>query len=179
VSVEEAIATRRSRRSFGGRRLTWDQIGQLAWAAQGITGEDRRWRAAPSAGALHPLELYVLFSDSSYLYDPVNHSLRFHQTIDLSEVAHAALKQQFIVQAACVFAFTGWITRAARVYRERARQYVCIDLGHAAQNLLLQAAALGLAGTPVGAFDDAELRSALRLSKGDEPLYLVPVGYPD
>lgn len=179
VSVEEAIATRRSSRSFGGRQLTWDQIGQLAWSAQGITGEDRRWRAAPSAGALHPLELYVLFSDSSYLYDPVTHSLRFHQAIDLSEVAHAALKQQFLAQAACVFAFTGWVTRTAKVYGERARQFICIDLGHAAQNLLLQAAALGLAGTPVGAFDDAALRSALRLSHGDEPLYLVPIGYRD
>jgi SagB-type dehydrogenase family enzyme len=178
VSVEEAISTRRSIRSFDRRKLSWEQIGQLAWAAQGITGDDRRWRVAPSAGALHPLELYVLFSDSSYHYDPVTHSLRFHQTADLSEVADAALKQPFIAQAACVFAFSGRVTRTAKVYGERALRYVCMDLGHAAQNLLLQAAALGLAGTPVGAFDDAALRFALKLSPGDEPLYLVPVGYP-
>ena len=76
VSLEQAIFRRRSHRAFGVQGLTWEQIGQLAWAAQGITGRDARWRTAPSAGALHPLELYVLFPRHAYRYIPVEHKLR-------------------------------------------------------------------------------------------------------
>jgi SagB-type dehydrogenase family enzyme len=178
-SLEEIIAHRRSERRLSDRALSWEQIGQMAWAAQGITGGDSRWRTAPSAGALHPLELYVLLRDTAYRYDPVSHELRFHVSVDLSEVAAAALSQEFIAQAPCVFAFGADIRRTTRVYKKRGWNYICMDLGHSAQNLLLQAAALGLAGTPVGALDEEVLGALLRLPTGHVLLYLVPVGYPE
>ncbi len=178
-SLEEVIVLRRSQRRLSDRALSWDQIGQMAWAAQGITGGDSRWRTAPSAGALHPLELYVLLRDTAYRYDPVSHELRFHVSVALSEVAAAALNQEFIAQAPCVFAFGADIRRTTRVYKKRGWNYICMDLGHSAQNLLLQAAALGLAATPVGALDEETLGALLRLPTGHVLLYLVPVGYPE
>jgi SagB-type dehydrogenase family enzyme len=178
-SLEEVLANRRSNRRLKSEPLTWEQIGQLAWAAQGITGGDSRWRTAPSAGALHPLELYVLLRNGAYRYDPVAHELRFHVSVDLSEVAAAALNQEFIAQAPCVFAFGADIRRTTHVYKKRGWNYICMDLGHSAQNLLLQAAALGLAGTPVGALDEEALGTLLRLPSGHVLLYLVPVGYPE
>ncbi len=179
ISLEEAIAKRRSVRRFSARPLTWQQVGQLAWAAQGITGGDQRWRAAPSAGALHPLQLYILFPDRSFRYNPQDHSLQPHPQVDLHELATAALSQEFIAQAPCVFAFSAVSGRTTRVYKNRGRDYICMDLGHAAQNLLLQAAALGIAGTPVGAFGEKAVGKILSLPPDEEPLYLVPIGYPD
>jgi len=178
-SLEEAIAQRRSERRLRNEPLSWVQIGQMAWAAQGITGSDSRWRTAPSAGALHPLELYVLLRNSAYRYDPVAHELRLHVSVDLSEVAEAALNQEFIAQAPCVFAFGADVRRTTHVYKKRGWNYICMDLGHSAQNLLLQATALGLAGTPVGALDEEALGALLRLPSGHVLLYLVPVGYPE
>jgi SagB-type dehydrogenase family enzyme len=177
-SLEEAIAQRRSHRSFGPQELSWEQIGQLAWSALGITGGDPRWRSAPSAGALHSLELYLLLPGSIYHYDPVAHRFTFHQPVLLSEVAAAALNQQFIAQAPCTFAFAANATRTTQVYKKRGWNYVCMDLGHAAQNLLLQATALGLVGTPVGALDEAALNAILKLPADQQLLYLVPIGYP-
>ena len=177
-SLEEAIAQRRSERRLTDKALSWEQVGQLAWAAQGITGGDSRWRAAPSAGALHPLELYVLLRENVYRYDSAAHELRFHVSVDPSDVAAAALNQEFVAQAPCVFAFGADIQRTTRVYKKRGWNYICMDLGHSAQNLLLQAAALGLAATPVGALDEEALGALLRLPSGHVLLYLVPVGYP-
>lgn len=177
-SVEQSLYKRRSHRSFGQQELNLEQIGQLAWAAQGITGGDPRWRTAPSAGALHILELYVLLRSGAYHYRPADHKLCFHSQVNLSEIAASALNQRFIVQAPCVFALAADIGRTTRVYKEKGRLYACMDLGHAAQNVLLQATALGLAGTPVGAFDEMALRIALKLPADQEPLYLIPIGYP-
>jgi SagB-type dehydrogenase family enzyme len=178
-SLEEVISRRRSGRRLRDQALSWEQIGQMAWAAQGITGDDPRWRAAPSAGALHPLELYVILRKDVYRYDPMAHELRFHVSVDLSEVAAAALHQEFIVQAPCIFAFGADVRRTTRVYKKRGWNYICMDLGHSAQNLLLQAMALDLAGTPVGALDEEALGALLRLPSGHVLLYLVPVGYPE
>lgn len=177
LSVEEALAQRRSKREFSQQPLGWEQIGQLAWAAQGVTGDDARWRTPPSAGALHALELYVLLPNQSFHYHPIDHSLHPHPTVNLQELVKAALNQRFIAQAPTVFAFTAEIARTTKVYKQRGRYYVCMDLGHAAQNLLLQATSLGLVGTPVAAFDEAAVAAALKTPVRQDPLYLVPIGY--
>lgn len=176
-SLEDAIARRRSARSFGQQALSWEQIGQMAWAAQGITGDDSRWRTAPSAGALHSLTLHVLLAGNGYVYEPALHQLRFRLSVSMSEVAAAALSQPFVAQAPCVFGFSADVQRTTRVYKQRGWNYILMDLGHAAQNLLLQATALGLAGTPVGALDEDALSTLLELPAGQRLLYLVPVGY--
>ncbi len=178
TTLEKVILQRRSHRDFDPRPLSLEQVSQLAWAAQGITGDDSRWRTAPSAGALHPLELYLLYPEAAYRYDPAGNRLVPHPNVDLTQVAAAALNQRFIAQAPVVFCFAARTDRSTRVYKQRGRLYLSMDLGHAAQNLLLQAAALGLVGTPVGAFNVDQLKTALKLPADQEPLYLVPIGFP-
>ncbi len=177
-SLEELLSTRRSHRSFGDQELGWEQIGQLAWASQGITGEDQRWRTAPSAGALHALTLYVLVGEHLYCYDPVDHQLDYQRPIDPNEVVAASYNQRFIAQAPCCFVFAANVSRAVKVYKQKGWHYICMDLGHAAQNLLLQATALDLVATPIGALDVAKLKVVLEIPVDQEPLYLVPIGQP-
>ena len=181
VSVEAAIAKRRSVRRYGPESLTLDEIGQLLWAAQGITGERESRRAAPSAGGRHPLVFYVCRSDGIWRYRPQGHSLTLHRDQDVREaLGEAAWKQDFIGQAPCVFAISAVFERSTERYRDRGKvRYVPMDTGHAAENLALQAVALGLVSVAVGAFDDGLVQEVLALPSQEEPLYLIPVGHPD
>jgi len=180
VSLETAIAQRRSVRRYAPRDLNLEQIGQLLWAAQGITGGRAALRAAPSAGACHPLEFYVCRADGVWHYEPQHHRLVRHLEQDVrAELAEAAWRQRFITEAPCAFVISAIFERTTRRYGERGRlRYVPMDVGHAAENLLLQAVAMGLASVPVGAFDDTAVKRVLALPRNEEPLYILPVGYP-
>jgi SagB-type dehydrogenase family enzyme len=178
ISLEETLAARRSVRSFTSDPLTWEEIGQLLWAAQGIT---RDWgaRTAPSAGALYPLELYVATPRGLYHYVPQGHQVTTVIDGDLrSELWRVSLKQDAVRQAPAVFILAAVYERTAGKYGERAERYVHLEAGHAAQNLLLQAVALDLGGVPIGAFTDDKVQSVLGLPPDHEPLYVVPVGHP-
>ncbi len=176
--LETLLAQRRSVREFSSRKLTDEQLAHLLWAAQGITSADGK-RTAPSAGALYPLVVYVAKPDGTFKYDPHRSTL---ERIDLTDLrpalCNAALSQEFLKEVPAVFVFTAIVERTAGKYRGLARRYIYLEAGHAAQNLLLEATAMGLGGIPVGAFDDAELSNVLRLKAGEEPIYIVPVGYP-
>lgn len=180
VSLEAAIAQRRSVRHYAPKKLTLEQIGQLLWSAQGVTGRMDKLRAAPSAGACHPLVFYVCRKDGIWRYHPESHSLTHHVEQDVREaLATASWGQKFIAEAACVFVISVIMERTTKRYGERGEiRYVSMDIGHAAQNLLLQAVALGLAAVPVGAFTDAAVSEVLALPKPKVPMYLIPVGYP-
>ncbi len=180
VSLEEAIAARRSVRSYTDKELSLEEISQLLWAAQGITGRQDFKRAAPSAGGRCPLEFYVCWSEGVWHYHPQGHRLLCHLTEDVRRpLAQAAWDQRFVAEAPVVFAVAGVFERTTSRYGERGRfRYVPMDVGHAAQNLLLEAVALGLGSVPVGAFDDAAVARVLQLPPGQEPLYLLPVGHP-
>jgi len=180
MSLEAVIAARRSVRSYTSMPLTTEEIGQLLWAAQGITGGKSNRRAAPSAGGYCPLELYVCRSDGVWHYRPMNHRLVQHKPDDLrAELAVAAWDQKFIAAAPVIFVVTAVFERTAGRYRERGRvRYVPMDTGHATENLLLQAVALGLGSAPVGAFDDRAVSQTLDLPGDHEPMYLLPVGHP-
>lgn len=179
VSLEEALAARRSVRFFDPSALTDAHVGQLLWAAQGITDEAGR-RTAPSAGATYPLELYVATSLGVWRYLPHEHALAPVIDRDVRlEMQAAALDQEAVGRAPLVVVVTGVVARtAARYGVARAQRYVSLEAGHATQNLLLQAVALGLGAVPIGAFDDAAVASVLGLPAGESPLYLVPVGRP-
>lgn len=178
MSLEETIARRRSVRSFTKQQLTQEQLSQLLWAAQGIT-DPHGYRAAPSAGALYPLEMYVIAVDGLSHYRPETHDLVPLAAGDLRPVIwEVGLKQDALRDAPAVFLIAAVFERTAAKYGERAAQYVHLEAGHAAQNLLLQAVALGLSGVPIGAFYDEELQSALSLPEDHVPLYLLAVGYP-
>lgn len=178
-SLEEVVAERRSVRTFTGEALTVDEIGQLLWAAQGTTEAGGRGRAAPSAGGTYPLELYVVTSQSVARYLPEHHAMQIVSEGDLRRpLAEAALGQDHVAEAAAVIVIGAVYARTEERYGDRAQRYVLLEAGHAAQNVLLQAVALGLGAVPVGAFDDLGVRRVLGLPADHQPLYLIPIGHP-
>ena len=178
LSLERAIRLRRSVRQFHPQTLDENQVSQLLWATQGVTGE-QGYRAAPSAGAFYPLEVYVLTSEGLDHHQVAEHSLRRVSDVDHRAGLRAvSFDQACITSAPAVFVFTAVYERTCREYGSRGRMYVHMDVGHAAQNLLLQAEALGLAGVPVAAFDPVEVSRILSLPEDEDPVYLVPIGRP-
>jgi len=182
ISVEEALRQRRSNREFGPGSLKLADVAQVLWAAQGITHSEG-YRTAPSAGALYPLEVYLVAGEVTdieagvYRYRPEQHELVLVRKGDLREyVAAAALRQDCIVRAPAVLVITGVYQRTAKKYGDRARCYVQIEVGHAAQNVYLQCAAADLATVFVGAFTDSEVQQVLGLPPDHAPLGLMPLG---
>lgn len=178
VTLTAALSSRRSVRDFDPAPLTRTELGRLLWAAQGITSPDGK-RTAPSAGGLYPLEVYAATADGLLHYLPEGHRVELLGSRDVrAGLADVSAGQDWIADAPVVLAIVGVEARTAATYGERAERYVALEAGHAAQNVLLQAAALGLAATPIGAFDDAEIRDLLGLSDDHTPLELIPVGHP-
>ena len=183
-SLEKALSIRRSVREYTDEPLSLSDLSQLLWAAQGIVGPGEL-RTAPSAGATYPLEVYVAagrvsgLTSGTYKYRPLEHALtRIREGDVLPELARAALGQSCVETAAAAIALAGVYERTTGVYGRRGIRYVDNEIGHAAQNVHLQAVALGFGTVPVGAFDDEAVARALGLSGGEKPLYLIPVGRP-
>lgn len=183
VSVEEALASRRSIRHFADAPLPLADAAQLLWAAQGITRAEGL-RTAPSAGALYPLEIYLVagivtaLPAGVYRYLPEHHRLVPAVSGDRRrELASAAFHQSWIAEAPAILVIAAVVRRTRLKYGERGERYVLIEAGHAAQKVCLQAVALGLGTTIVGAFSDAEVKRLLGLTE-EEPLLLVVVGKP-
>lgn len=179
MPLAEALARRASVREYRTQPLAATELSQLLWAAQGITHGDAG-RTAPSAGARYPLELYVATPAGFFHYDPRGHLLERLSGADLRPaISAAALGQRCLAEAPAVFVFTALVSRTAQRYGEsRSPRYVHLEIGHAAQNLLLQAVALNLGGVPVGAFADSRLQSALPVPADHTVFYLVPIGHP-
>jgi SagB-type dehydrogenase family enzyme len=154
-------------------------VAQLLWAAQGITDANGVLRAAPSAMESYPLELYVVTGEGVWRYIPPDHALEARSLRDLRvELRAGAHDQASITSAPVVFVFTAVYARAAEKLGLGSEPYVHMDLGHAAQNLLLQATALGLAGVPIAWLEPDRIGASLELPENEAPLYLVPVGRP-
>jgi SagB-type dehydrogenase family enzyme len=178
MSLEETLAARRSVRTLADRPLTDEQLGQLLWAAQGITQEARGLRTAPSAGALYPIELYVFDADGVYHYSPQDHALTLVKAGDQrAALAAAALGQGSVRTNGAVILIAADYARTTRKYGDRAKMYVDIEAGCVCQNVLLEAVALGLAGVPVGAFRDADVKAVAGLPEAETPILLIPIGY--
>jgi SagB-type dehydrogenase family enzyme len=179
ISLEEALAKRRSVRSFSDRELEMEKISQLLWAAQGITQGPTGYRTAPSAGALYPLELFLVKSDGVYNYRPEGHKMIKLIPEDVRiKLAEGSLFQGFIASAPASIVITAVYERTTGKYGERGIRYVHIEAGHCCQNILLQAVTLDLGAVPVGAFDDEYIRNLLQLPSDHKVLYVIPVGYP-
>lgn len=179
ISLEQAIAQRRSIRTFAQTPLTLEQISQLCWAGQGVTDRTSGFRGAPSAGALFPIELYVVGPEGVDHYRPADHKLERHLPGDLREtVRQAALKQRALAEAAVCLVITAVQERTARKYGGRAERYCFMEAGHVAQNVLLQATALHLGAVPIGAFHDDAVAEVLKLPPGHRVIYLLPIGNP-
>ena len=187
MSVEEAIARRRSRRSYTDEPLSLQDVSQLLWAAQGITEPSWGGRAAPSAGATYPLEVYVVvgtngvggLAEGVYRYDPPTHRLENALRGDLrSSLAEAARGQAWVREAPISIVIAAVYERTTGKYGERGIRYVHMEAGHVGQNLYLQAEARGLGMVTVGAFYDDMVQEILELPSNQKPLYIVPVGHP-
>ncbi len=187
MSLAEAIARRRSIRHFAAEPISQSQLSSILWAAQGMTGRWERDRTVPSAGATYPLELFVIYGgngiegidDGIYHYNMDNHSLTRHHEGDVRlELARAALHQEFILEAPVDIVICAVYERTLRRYGARGERYVHMEVGHAGQNIYLQATALGLGTVAIGAFHDEEVRGVLLLADQYQPLYIMPVGRP-
>ena len=184
VSVEEALNTRRSIRDYTDQPLTLADVGQILWAAQGVT-DNRGYRTAPSAGGLYPLEVYIVAGSVTgiepgvYHYQPDGHALAPAGTGDRrAALQAAAVNQASVGDAPATIVIAAVSSRTTAKYGERGIRYVAMEAGHAAENIYLQAEALDLATVVIGAFDDDDVRGVIGLSEDEEPFYLMPVGHP-
>jgi SagB-type dehydrogenase family enzyme len=183
VSVEKALLNRRSIRSYKDDSLTMPELSQLLWAAQGITNKERSLRAAPSAGATYPLEIYVVAGDVKglekgvYKYVVDSHSIKQVSKGDKRRLLfEAGLKQSSLLTAPITIIVSAIYFRTEGKYRDRAKQYVHMEVGGVAQNVYLQAESLGLGTVFMGAFSDNQISKAIGLSSNEIPLCLLPVG---
>ena len=192
ISVEKALANRRSHRRFQDRELSAAQLSQILWAAYGVTAPNSGHsflrgglRTAPSAGALYPFEIYVAIGKvegiAPGVYQYVSQEHKLIMTIDKdirAELCDAALGQDMVREAPATVVYSAIFSRMTNKYGERGRErYVCMDLGHSAQNIYLQAEALHLGTCAIGAFIDSKISQVLQLPEIEEPLYLMPIGY--
>jgi SagB-type dehydrogenase family enzyme len=188
MTVEEAISKRRSIRMFTAVPMTIPELSQLLWSAQGITDTisypGMKYRAAPSAGALYPLELYAVVGNVTdlapgiYKYHCDKHELELVSAGDQrQDLAAAALGQDAIKLAPVDFVWTAVYKRCEEKYKERAELYVPIEVGHSAENAFLQATALGLSAVAMGAFYEDKVQTALKAPKDERALYIMPVGH--
>jgi SagB-type dehydrogenase family enzyme len=187
MSLEEAIASRRSIRRYRSEALTSSQLSQILWSAQGITGAGGRLRAAPSAGATYPLEIFAFIGKQAieglqagiYHYEVGSHSIVLHQAGDLrKELARAALDEGSVADAPLDIVICALYPRTSYRYGRRGERYVHMEVGHVGENIHLQAVALGLATVEVGAFDDEGVREVLGVQEQINPLYIMPIGKP-
>lgn len=177
ISIEETITKRRSVRNYSVRPLTKEQISQLLWSMQGIT-DARGLRAAPSAGALYPLEIYLVSRNGVFHYIPEGHKIERLLNKDLRlKLSQVSWNQAFIAEAPVDVVIAAVYERITSKYGERGHMYVDIEVGHAAENLHLQAVALGLSSVPIGAFNTEAVKRILNLPDEEVPLYIIPVGY--
>jgi SagB-type dehydrogenase family enzyme len=182
VSVEKALQTRRSVRSYAQDPPTLEDISQLLWAAQGVTTHNGL-RTAPSAGALYPLEVYIVSGNISVLEEGIYRYLSRQHELTLvhagdhrRQLAAAALGQACVREAPATIIFTGISSRITGKYGQRGIQYMMMEAGHAAQNVCLQAVTLQIGVVPVGAFKEDQVRKILQLDNTELPLYLIPLG---
>jgi SagB-type dehydrogenase family enzyme len=184
MSLEAALWARRSTRALARDSIALADLGQLLWAAQGVNRPDSH-RTAPSAMAAYPLELYVLVARvrdlpaGIYHYKPAGHEIEPIATGDrLPEFVTTAAHAAWIADAAAVVVFAGAFDRATGRFRDRAERFIAIEAGAAAQNLYLQAAALGLGTTFAASAQDSAVAQIVGLPPGQRPMGIMPVGRP-
>jgi len=182
ISVEKALAARRSVRSYAALPLTLTELSQILWAAQGLSGPSGL-RTTPSAGALYPLEIYILVGNVTglpsgiYKYGCVGHVLlRTGENAKRAELFDAALRQNPIKSAPVILIICAVYERMTAKYGHRGIRYTDMEAGHASQSVYLQAESLGLVTLAIGAFHDSKVKKIVNMTEAERPLYLMPIG---
>ncbi|OQA92034.1 MAG: nitroreductase A [Elusimicrobia bacterium ADurb.Bin231] len=183
VSLEEAISKRRSVRNYENASLTIEEVSQLLWSAQGITDPVRKRRSVPSAGALYPLETYLVAGNINkipggiYRFNPYNNELiEIVKGDSRADVSKAALSQGSVKGAPATIIFAAVYERITTKYGDRGIKYAYIEAGHSAQNICLTAVSLNLGSVVIGAFYDEEIKSVLKMPDSETPLYIISIG---
>ena len=182
--MEDAIEARRSRRTYAAGPLSLENLSRLLHAAGGITDPARGFRAAPSAGALYPVEVYAVVHDVAgldaglYHYAPSGHALEHVRSQDLrAPMVVASIGQEMVGRAQVCLVLSALFQRTRWRYHERTYRYVLLEAGHIAQNVYLAATALGLGACAIGAFLDDGLNRLLGIDGSEESaLYILAVG---
>ncbi len=184
LTVEKAIANRRSQRDFSGESMSLPELSHLLLYSSGLTNKRQGLRAAPSAGATYPIEVYTIANNIESLARGIYHYLISSHELELiregdfgNEMSRAALQERMFKQANVIVALSAVFQRTQQRYRERAQRYICFEAGHIAQNTYLVATSLGLGACAIGAFYDDEFNRLLGLDgKNESVLYLLAVG---
>ena len=188
MSFNEALLKRKSIREYSLEPIQLDQLSYILWAANGIRNREasQEFRTAPSAGALYPIETYLVVSDVSDLNPGIYHySVQKHELETLKkgkftrEMVRAGMGQEMLRKAAVTFVWTAIFERSKWKYRQRAYRYVYLDTGHIAENLALAATSLGLGSCQIGALFDDEVNLIIGVDGIEESvLYMSTVGQP-
>jgi SagB-type dehydrogenase family enzyme len=188
MSLDQALRRRTSIRNFGLRPVSKAQLSYLLWASTGIQRVEHEYefRTAPSAGALYPIETYVVVNTVGglekglYHYAIKHHQLEQLMTGDLrGRISAAALGQGFCASAAAVFVWSAVFDRCKWKYDQRAYRYIYLDAGHIAENLALAAVSLNLGSCQIGALFDDEVNRILGIDGISEGvIYMAVVGWP-
>jgi len=185
ISIEKTLCTRRSIREYNNKPIELAQLSQLLWAAQGITKvrDGYGLRTAPSAGALYPMELYIVVENVTnlpagvYKYNCKTHSLKpIKSGKYLGQLATASLEQSCISNGAAAIIITGVFERTRVKYGSRGTRYVYMEAGHVAENIYLQGVSLGVGTVTVGAFSDKKVQKLIGAQENEQPLYVMPIG---
>jgi len=184
LTVEKAIANRRSQRDFTGETMSLAELSHLLYYSSGVTDKRHGLRAAPSAGATYPIEVYIIANNiedlakGTYHYIISSHELELLREGDFrNEMAKAALQERMFKQANVIVVLSAVSQRTQQRYRERAQRYICFEAGHIAQNAYLAATSLGLGACAIGAFYDDEFNRLLGLDgRNESVLYVIAVG---
>lgn len=184
MPLAQTLNDRRSIRAYAATPLSLDDVSQLLWSAQGVTSSEG-FRTAPSAGATFPLETYLIagavdgLAAGVYRYDPVAHGLAAAASGDIrAELAATCMNQACVGSCAAAILFGAVEARTAEKYGDLAHGFVLLEAGHAAQNVSLQAVALGLGAVAIGAFDNARLKALAAMGNNEEPVYMMVFGKP-
>ena len=186
MPLETALKKRRSIRNFKSRGISTQELSQILFAAQGITGKmyEKSLRTAPSGGALYPIELYAAVNNVTgiekgiYHYSVIDHSIELIKKGDYSdEITDAAFKQEMAGEASITLIMTAIFARITSKYGDRGYRYAYIECGHISQNIYLQATSLGLGSVCIGAFSDSDVNRLLEIDgKNEAAIYLHSVG---
>jgi SagB-type dehydrogenase family enzyme len=183
-SLNRMLAARRSTRDYSHAPITREQVGQLLWAAQGVTGTGGL-RTAPSAATMFPLRTYFVSACVRGLpagvseYEPDLHSLHWKLSGEVRpQLYEAACEQICVAECAGAILLAAQYRRIIAEFGERGILLTHIEAGHVAQNVLLQATALGLGAVGLGKFDPEQVRQCLHLRSSEHPLYLITFGRP-
>jgi SagB-type dehydrogenase family enzyme len=188
LSVEASIQNRRSVRHYSNQSVTLGNVSQILWSAQGITDTQNQLRAAPSAGQVYPLEVYVIagpnvsgLQEGVYQYEPSNNTLEMLMNGDLrSDLSNIADGQPWVKQAPLDILITGNNQKMIDKYpnKDLSIRFVDLEAGHAGENIYLQAESLGLVTVSLGSFDSNQLNQKFELPNNETPLYIFPIGHP-